>query len=119
MPTEWSDNILISELQDEPQLSEELSSVYEHVARPGPKSARNVVLNFSGVNYISSSHLSQMLRIRKKLMDSGKVIVVCSLSDHCWSVMLLTGLDRVFRFAPDPTTALATLQIEGGQGLES
>ncbi len=119
MPTDWSDNIVISELQDEPLLSEELASVYERITRPGEKSAKNVVLNFAAVNYISSSHLSQMLRLRKRTIDSGKQLVVCSLSDHCWSVMLLTGLDRVFRFAPDPMTALATLQIEGGGGMEA
>ncbi|MGQ0628174.1 MAG: STAS domain-containing protein [Phycisphaerales bacterium] len=119
MPTEWSENILISELQDEPALSEELNAVYERITRPEANAAKNVVLNFGAVNYLSSSHLSQMLRIRKKLTDSGKVVVACSLSDHCWSVMLLTGLDRVFRFAPDPMTALATLQIERGPGLES
>ena len=43
----------------------------------------------------------------------GRNLVVCSMTDHCWSVMVMTGLDRVFRFAPDPMTALATLQIEG------
>ena len=113
MPTEWSDTILISELQDEPSLSEELSAMYDRLASLGPKVSKHVVLNFGQVNYVSSSHISQMLRIRKKVADGGRNLVVCSMSDHCWSVMVMTGLDRVFRFAPDPMTALATLQIEG------
>lgn len=116
MPTEWSEHILISELQDEPQLTEELAAVYERVCADAAKSPKNVVLNFAAVTYISSSHLAQMLRLRKKLTDSGKGLIVCSMSDNVWSVMLLTGLDRVFRFAQDPMTALATLQLEGESG---
>lgn len=117
MPTEWSEHILISELQDEPQLTEELSAIYERVGSgPGGRATQHVVLNFSGVNYISSSHLAQLLRLRKKLVDGGRTLVICSMSDNVWSVMLLTGLDRVFRFAQDPMTALATLQLEGEPG---
>ena len=119
MPTEWSENILISELADEPQLSEELANLFERVNASLPRSARHVVLNFSGVNYLSSSHLAQLLRLRKKLVDNGRNLVLCALNDNVWSVMLLTGLDRVFRFAPDPMTALATLQLEGGTGVEA
>jgi hypothetical protein len=32
-----------------------------------------------------------------------------------WSVMLVTGLDKVFMFAPDPMTALAGLQLEDAE----
>src|SRR5262245_21570073 len=98
MPTEWSEHILISELQDEPQLTEELAAIYERVSAECAKRPHNVVLNFSGVTYISSSHLAQLLRLRKKLVDCGRALVLCSMSDNVWSVMLLTGLDRVFRF---------------------
>lgn len=119
MPTEWSEHILISELSDEPALSEELTNVYERIASASGGATRHVVLNFSAVNYVSSSHLAQLLRVRKKLADQGRSFVLCSLGDNVWSVMLLTGLDRVFRFAPDPMTALATLQIEGQRGVEA
>ncbi|CAN5776368.1 hypothetical protein BH11PLA1_BH11PLA1_05160 [soil metagenome] len=114
MPTEWSDQILISELSDEPALSEELGAVYD---RLGPRALRHVVLNFAGVAYISSSHLAQLLRLRKKLVDGGKSLLLCSLSDQVWSVFMLTGLDRVFRTVHDPMTALATLQLESDQPL--
>lgn len=116
MPTDWSDQIIISELSDEPALSEELASIVDRAAHAGPRQAKHVVLNFSSVNYLSSSHLAQLLRLRKKLVDTGRNLVLCSLNDNVWSVMLLTGLDRVFRFAPDPMTALATLQIEAEPG---
>ena len=112
VPTDWSDQIAISDLSDEPQLSEELSSIIERLeAEESP--AKSVVLNFTSVTYVSSSHLAQLLRLRKALVEDGKGLVLCSVSDNIWSVFLMTGLDRVFRFAPDPLTALATLQLEG------
>ncbi len=122
MATEWSDHILISELQDEPQLTEELASLYERIGGDGaaaPGRARHVVLNFAAVNYVSSSHLSQLLRLRKKLVDHGRALVLCSVSDNVQAVISITGLDRVFRFAPDPMTALASLQLEGRSSVEA
>ncbi|MBL0870280.1 MAG: STAS domain-containing protein [Phycisphaerales bacterium] len=114
MASDWSDNILISELSDEPALSEELSAVYDRLS---PRATKHLVLNFSGVTYVSSSHLALLLRLRKRLVDSGRSMVLCSMSDQVWSVFMLTGLDRVFRTAQDPMTALATLQLESEQGL--
>jgi anti-anti-sigma factor len=113
MATEWSEHILISELSDEPALTDELSNVYDRLEAAAPGQTRHVVLNFASVTYISSSHLAQLLRLRKKLVDQGRSLVLCSLGDNVWSVMLLTGLDRVFRTVQDPMTALATLQLDG------
>lgn len=114
MPQDWSDTILISEPSDEPQLSEEIAGVFQAVAQNATRGSKHVVINFSSVTYMTSSHLAQMLRLRKKLADQGRTLILCSMNDHLWSVMLLTGLDRVFRYVPDPTTALATLQLEDG-----
>jgi hypothetical protein len=33
-------------------------------------------------------------------------------SDQVWSIFLVTGIDKLFRFAPDPMTALAGIQLE-------
>ena len=112
MPTDWSESILISDLNDEPQLSEELASIIERTDDPAVPT-KSVVLNFVNITYLSSSHLAQLLRLRKGLVDANKGLVICAVTDNIWSVFLMTGLDRVFRFAPDPMTALATLQIEG------
>jgi anti-anti-sigma factor len=114
VPSDWNDDISVCELSDEPQLSEELSSVIDRAEKsaPGSRAAKHTVLNFSGVRYISSSHLAQLIRLRKALGDAGKQLLLCSVNDNLWSVFLMSGLDRVFRFAPDPLTALATLQLE-------
>ena len=115
MPSDWNDDIAVCELNDEPQLSEELASVIERAEKNAPgaqRAVKHLVLNFSGVRYISSSHLAQLIRLRKALNEAHKQMVLCSVNDNLWSVFLMSGLDRIFRFAPDPLTALATLQLE-------
>lgn len=102
---------MIAELGDEPQLGDELGAMIER-AEGGGRAVKHVVLNFGAVRYVSSSHLAQMIRLRKLLKDAGRQLMLCSVSDQVWSVLLMSGLDRVFRFAPDPMTALATLQLE-------
>lgn len=112
MATQWSDRILIADLADEPALSEELRSVNERVATADMAELRHVVLNFAGVTYVNSSNIAQLLRLRAGLAEKGRGLRLCSVQDQVWSVVLLTGLDKIFTFAPDPATALASLQIE-------
>lgn len=115
MPTEWSDNIVVSELSDEPALSEELHSIIDRVTSGGKIVSPHVVLNFSQVSYINSSNLAQLLSLRKAVTERDAQLVLCSVSDSVWSVFQVTRLDNMFRNVPDPLTALAYLQIQDEQ----
>ncbi len=112
MASDWSERILVSELSDEPALSEELTVLEERIGSAPPGEPPSVVINCASVTYVNSSNLAQLLKIRKMLADSGGLLRVCSVTDEVWSVLLVTGLDKVFQFAPDPMTALAGLQLE-------
>lgn len=109
MPTEWSDDIVIAELSDEPALSEELNAVIERLGQ-GLRTP-HVVLNFAGVTYINSSNLAQVLRVRSLVNDRGRQVRLCSVSEDVESVMRVTGLDKLFHVVPDPLTALTSLQM--------
>lgn len=111
MTTDWSDRIQIAELADEPELSNELQSIIEVLSSDEPDAARDVILNFAGVSYVNSSNIAQLLRLRAMLAEAGRRLRLCSVGDQVWSVMLLTGLDKVFTFVPDPATAITSLQI--------
>lgn len=115
MATEWSDTIVVCELFDEPALSEELNVLLERLSQTSRGAVPSVVANFTSVTYVSSSNLAQLLRLKKIVQDAGRALRLCSVSDEVWSVMMVTGLDKVFQFAPDPLTALAGLQLEDAQ----
>lgn len=112
MPTEWSEDIVITELSDEPALSEELNALIERVEGLDSLLVPHVVLNTSGVTYVNSSNIAQLLKLRKRLAECQRRLKLCSVHEDVWTVLLATGLDRVFQFAPDPMTALAGLQLE-------
>lgn len=117
MATEWSEDIAVVELADEPALSEELSATIDRVTDAAEGHVPHIVLHFGAVSYINSSNLADLLRLRKLLTARGRHLRLCSVTDEVWQVMMVTGLDKVLRFAPDPLTALAALQMEdSGQG---
>jgi anti-anti-sigma factor len=116
MATEWSDNIIIAEPNDEPGFSEEVTQISDRVEKTEPGKCPHVVLNFVNVTYVNSSNIAQMLKLRKKLMERKRSLKLCSVSDEVWSVIMVTGLDKIFRVAPDPMTALAGLQLEDAGG---
>ena len=116
MAIEWSSGIVIASLADEPELSDELQSLAERLEQAPPSDTPAAILNFGDVTYLNSSNIAQLLRLRRRLEDCGRPLRLCSVSDEVWSVMLLTGLDKVFDFAPDPATAIASIQIDGDAG---
>lgn len=112
MHTDWSDSIVVANLADEPALSDELNALIERAETEAISRVPNVVLNCAHVTYLNSSNIAQLLRLRNRLKDCKREMRVCSVSDEVWTLILATGLDRVFSFSPDTMTALAGLQLE-------
>ncbi|HWO94717.1 MAG TPA: STAS domain-containing protein [Dehalococcoidia bacterium] len=115
MPTDWSDDIVVSNLTDEPALSDELQAIVERVQFTRGRTP-SIVLDFAQVTYLNSSNLAQLLRLRQLLQERDADMRLCSLCDEIRSIFMVTGLERVFRFAPDALTALAGLQLERQSG---
>ena len=85
MPSDWSNDIAICDLADEPELSEELNDLYNRLTERGVDSVPCVVLNLGGVSYLNSSNIAQILRIRRRLIESQKSMKLCSVADGVWS----------------------------------
>lgn len=113
MATDWSEDIVITDLADEPALSEELNAIIERTG----SGARipNIVLNLANVSYLNSSNIAQLLRLHRTLKEAGKRLKLCNVADEVWSVLMVTGLDKYFDFAPDTMTALAGLQLDDAE----
>ncbi|MFB3891981.1 MAG: STAS domain-containing protein [Phycisphaerae bacterium] len=105
----WSDNITVVELNEEPQFTDELTGLTEGMGeRPV-----NVVLNFAGIGFINSSNVAKLLRLRKLVLGNQRRLIFCGVNTQVWGVFLVTGLDKIFEFTNDVSTALATLQLSG------
>lgn len=104
----WSDNILVAELQDDPAFSDDLSALIDQVDEDGNVA---VVLNFAGVNYVNSSNIAKLLKLRKKLINDRRRLVLCEITTNVWGLFLVTGLDKVFEFTDTVSSALATVQL--------
>ena len=104
---EWSDEITVVELADDPQFSEELDSVVDRF----DGTPTDVALNFGAVGFVNSSNISQLLRLRKHMLSAGRRLILCGVNTQVWGVFQVTGLDKIFEFTNDISTALAALQI--------
>ena len=103
---DWSENTILVDLLKEPEMGEELQAVMEMVPDRGNC---DVVINFSGVDIITSSSLSKLLKLRKMLSDKGHKLVLCSVSAATKGIFMVTGLDGNFEFADDKSEVLASL----------
>ncbi len=107
---EWSESILVLELNDEPVFSEDMDTIMRRLSGKIGK-LPDVVVNFQGVTRLNSSNLAQLLRLRKHLLTHGSHLSLCTISDSVWSIFITTGLDKMFQFTEDISTSLASLQI--------
>ena len=103
---DWSEKSILVELPGEPKMGNELIAVTEIVSDRGDC---DVVIDFSGVDIVTSSSLSKLLNLRKMLSDSGHKLVLCSVSAATKGIFMITGLDGNFEFANDKSEVLASL----------
>jgi len=64
---------------------------------------RQLVLDFSQVDFIDSSCLGALISILKSLSQGGQLIL-CALNDNIKNMFTLTRMDRVFTLAPTART---------------
>jgi len=105
---DWSEDILMVDLANDPELTDELTALIERVE----EEPKDVVLNFSDVGFLNSSNISRLLRLRKVLVDQKHRLCLCGISVQVWGVFLLTGLDSLFEVAENTATALTSMQMK-------
>lgn len=104
----WSENILVVELQDDPAFSDDLTALTDQLES---RQDVDVVLSLAAVKYLNSSNIAKLLKIRKKLITSKRRLVLCGIDTSIWGLFLVTGLDKVFEFADNLANALANVQL--------
>ena len=106
---QWSENVLLAELSDDPQFTDDLTAIIEHCS---DNTRIDVLLDFSGVSHLNSSNIAKLLKLRKLVTISNeRRLKLCGINRHVWGVFLVTGLDKIFDFADDKPSGLAALQM--------
>ena len=107
----WSENILLAELQDDPNFSDDVNALLDQL---DSKPDQNVVLDFSSVSFLNSSNIAKLLKLRKTVtINNQRKLKLCGINTHVWGVFLVTGLDNVFEYADDVASGLASIQLGG------
>lgn len=106
----WSEDVILVDLPQEPETGDELATVTDMVRDRGNC---EVVIDFSSVDIVTSSSLAKLLKLRKLLADCGHRLVFCSVAPATRGIFTVTGLDGIFELVDDKFVALAGLQVVG------
>ncbi len=104
----WSESVILVNLAAEPYMGEELETVVAMVAEHPEK---NVVIDFTDVQIVTSSSIAKLLKLRKSLFDNDRRLILSSVQPKTKSIFNLTGLDCVFEFLDNQVVALASIQV--------
>jgi len=106
---EWSENIVVVEMQDDPAFADDLASLSELVQK---KPHMHVVLDLSNVSFLNSSNIARLIELRENVVvKNRRKLMLCSVGTHVWGIMLVSELHRVFDFADSVAMGLAAVQI--------
>jgi len=101
------EDILLVDLPlKEPQIANKLKSVNETMSNNGNC---NVIIDFSGVEIITSSSISNLIILLKLLQERGRQLILCNVAVVTKCIFTVAGLDQVFDFADDRSAALAAM----------
>jgi len=108
---QWDENILILELQAEPDFSEDMEALMLRLNNDTVKLS-HIVIDLQNVDKLHSLNLGAFIEVNTLQRAKKRRMIICNVSDSVWSSMLATGLDQEFEFIEDTTTALASLTFE-------
>lgn len=83
----------------------ELGSAMDRVVDDG---RNNLVLDLSGVEYMSSAGLREMVRVLKRVKRGGGDLRIANPSDRVKEVLELAGLDTIFEIYPTQVEAVGS-----------
>ncbi len=85
-----------------PQLEKKINSIID-------SGHFKMVLNFSGVDYLSSAGMRLMLSVSKKLKHLEGKVVACSLNDEVMEVIKMAGFHQVLELYPSEEESFSHL----------
>jgi anti-sigma B factor antagonist len=84
-------------------IAEQLSTLVE-------EGNSKLLLNFNGVEYLSSAALGKLINLHKKLSNSEGTLSMCNMVPQVFDVFAITKLDKDFNICTDEAAARAALE---------
>ena len=72
--------------------------------------AIKLVIDFSNVEFLSSSVLGLLIKISKKIYETAGELRLCGISAKIDEIFKITRLDKVFQISPDKDNAIWSLK---------
>lgn len=106
---QWSENVILGDMEDDPQFTDDINAIIDQC---GENQHVDVLINLTNVSFLNSSNIAKLLKLRKVVQVSNqRKLKLCGVNNQVWGVFLVTGLDRIFDFADDVPSGLASLQM--------
>ena len=104
---------LVSEVSNETPGSRSCANLglLRRLEESSPK-CPDVIIDMKEITYLNSSNIAQLLRLRRQVIAGNRQLRICAVADQVWSMLLLTGLDKIFEFTDNVATSLASIQIQ-------
>lgn len=101
----------IATLTDEKILEEADIQALEDSIMPLIESSEDIklVLDFSNVEFLTSSVLGLLIRISKKVYESNGLLMLCGINSKILEIFKITRLDKVFDIHEDRYDALGSM----------
>lgn len=68
--------------------------------------SKNMVLDFSRVNYLSSAGMRLLLSLTKKLKAEGGALHCCSVGEEVMEIIKMAGFERIIHIFPTEQEAI-------------
>ena len=104
----YSEDIIVATLPEEPELRRELTMVNEIIANKG---GRDVIIDFRMVEILTSSSISNLLLLRDLLRESGRRLVLCNVASPTKGIFRVAGLREDFDFVDNKSAALECIEL--------
>ena len=72
--------------------------------------ATSILLELSGLNYVSSAGLRAILVVAKKMQEVDGQFALCGLTEPVGDVFTVSGFDKILNIHVDQTSAIAALE---------
>ncbi len=105
-------NVTILDIEGSIKLGESaefFSEALENVLR---SEKTNVVINFSGINYIDSTGIGELIGYLSKFSGEYRQVMLVNPSERIMKLLKIVRLDKIFKIFPDEDSALADATAE-------